>query len=583
MEAAAVLENQRSQMHNALVLCAIAKTGDPRTFLAGQRIARLGNNSEIFRQERKAIETLAGGNSECRTGAQEALYEAALDGLPQSNVRMLSERAGWLTKWNIARSSTDPAKSIAEQFEFADARIHLPDYLPAWAGYAAETNYVAPTDGQYVLTGDLAGTKISIDHQELGSGPFALEAGPHRVQILFRGADSAPRIRIVAFSAIDEKVFQKLSSREASYVRAAVALGSGYPQESAEMIRQSELAGTVLGAKLLENASLQSAPHLESTSAEAIPMPPQPGAPDSLLYAQWLAAHNRDLDAIETLTSTLRAWPLDREAHRMLIAELQRVGNNLAADRAAAEFLAIAPNARNLRRMAHNASLAQDIQMSAPFYAPYRRPAPAALVGPTAASDPVVILLQDKVAIARADGSVSLYMHRVVQLMTAGRAQMYRPLTLPEGAHLLTMRVVTNAAQLATLPPLFQAGDEIEEEYVVNYTGDGGMISHPEAFQYVFNDFNSPLLDARFVVLSPSSETPGYVIASGKVPASRVESVNGLRAEIWERKTESTNAATAEPAIVRVVENEHGWSIPPSVERRRILETIHPGPRPREA
>jgi hypothetical protein len=164
--------------------------------------------------------------------------------------------------------------------------------------------------------------------------------------------------------------------------------------------------------------------------------------------------------------------------------------------------------------------------------------------------------------------------------MTEAGAQGYRLLPMPNGAQLLTSRVVNRVAASASI---LRAGDEIEEEYVVNYTGDGGMISHPEAFQYVFNDFDSPLLDARFVILSPSNETPGYVIASGDVPKSRTDFANGYRAETWERKIESADANTSAPAIVRVVENENGWSIPPSVERRRILETIHPGPRPREA
>jgi hypothetical protein len=301
--------------------------------------------------------------------------------------------------------------------------------------------------------------------------------------------------------------------------------------------------------------------------------------------ARWLALHEHHAEAIAQLNRIVREWPLNRDAHRMLISELQRTGNSTAADRAAAEFLAIAPNARNFRRMAQSAELAQDDVNGAPFYQRYRREAPATVAMNQEPSTPSIILMQDKVAIARHDGSVSLYMHRVVQVLTAAGAHNYRPLALPEGAEMLTARVVNRevGSDQEPLAASLKPGDEIEEEFVVNYTGDGGMISHPEAFQYVFNNFDSPLLDARFVVLSPSTETPAYVIASGNVPPSDVESYGNLRAQIWQRTAASAAAAIADPAIVRVVENENGWSVPPSVERRRILETIHPGPRPREA
>jgi hypothetical protein len=301
---------------------------------------------------------------------------------------------------------------------------------------------------------------------------------------------------------------------------------------------------------------------------------------DFLRTARSLIDANRHSEAIAELTRIVHDWPLDREAHRLLISELQRAGNDCAADRAAAEFLAIAPSARNYRRMAQNAIAATTEDSVAPFYQPYRRPAPAALATSSDAGSPAVILLQDKVAIARLDGSVSVYMHRVVQLMNATGAEQFQPLALPVGSQLLTARVVNTDRDLTSG---VATGDEIEEEYVVNYTGDGGMLAHPEAFQYVFNDFDFAMLDARFVVLSPAAESLGYVIASGNVPPSRTEFINGQRAQIWEKKLESADAATDAPAIVRVVENENGWSIPPAVERRRILETIHPGPRPREA
>jgi hypothetical protein len=609
MEAAHLLENQGAELRGALAVCALAKNADPRTEIAAMRLTALGQNSEPFRKKHEAIERLAGGDSACASAASEALYAAALDGLPESNVRQLAGRSGWLTEWTIARAVATNTKSQPEQLEFADGQVRLPDYFTPAVSYTAAAAFDAPDDATYTINAETNGGKISIDGREIAEREVVLSAGKHEVRVTFRGTERGPRIRIVKSAATRDQnaKVSHASAREIEYIRAAGDLAAGKRTEAIDAIRESELAATAVGLRLIDDATPQtqtvSAPALlplavvlahpscenvksaldvrtNRDSQATLEEHFRSCGPDSIAYAQWLAASDRHLDAIAELNRLLNEWPLDREAHRLLVSELQRVGNNQAADRAAAEFLAIAPNARNFRRMAQNAALAHADASTTPFYEPYRRIAPDALPETSQPTAPVVILLQDKVAISRADGSVSMYMHRVVQLMTEAGAQGYRLLPMPNGAQLLTSRVVNRVAASASI---LRAGDEIEEEYVVNYTGDGGMISHPEAFQYVFNDFDSPLLDARFVILSPSNETPGYVIASGDVPKSRTDFANGYRAETWERKIESADANTSAPAIVRVVENENGWSIPPSVERRRILETIHPGPRPREA
>lgn len=603
MEAAVLLDDAKTELASATTVCKLAKPGDPRATVAAMRLTTFGQNSEALREERSSVEAVAGGESACAPAAVEALFVAALDGLPQSNVRDLAQRAGWLTKWTVSR--TGNSTSIAERFEFADARIQLPDYLPRTASYVAETIALAPRTGSYLLGSNLAVDKVLIDDVPTAPGAVNLSVGPHRVRISFRPAEVAPRIRIARSSEVQPtRADMHLSAREKLYLEAAVALAAGRASEASGEIRESELAATEIGQALMTQAarmvtvstqaqnvvSHASCGNLEAamsnrTQAAGIAERLQACAPDSLAYARWLAVGQRHAEAIQELSRVVREWPLDRDAHRLLIAELQRVGNNTAADRAAAAFLAIAPNARNFRRMAKNAIADSGEAGSAPFYESYRRAAPAALSVDAAADSSAVILLQDKVSVARPDGSVSLYMHRVLEVMTAAGAQEFRPLALPDGAQLLTSRVVNapDPAQAGGLPSSLKAGDEIEEEYVVNYTGDGGMIAHPEAFQYVFNDFDFPMLDARFVVLSPGDQSPGYVIASGNVPASRMEYVNGICAQIWEKKAQTVSAAGSDPAIVRVVENENGWSIPPSVERRRILETIHPGPRLREA
>lgn len=596
-----LLEDQPTEIRAALSLCKLAPSDDPRVSVAALRLASFGQNSEFFRQQRASIETLAAGHSVCASAATSALYQASLDGLNNTDVRHLAQVSGWLTRWKVGRIGSAAAKFVPEQFEFVDARIQLPDYLPRAATYFAETTFNAPAAGEYVLSGNVAATRLFIDNHPANFGPVDLTAGSHNVRITFRAAESTPRIRIVAARSGELRwTGLNLSPREALYLQAAVALEAGRPADATDLIRRSELAATAVGEKLVAQSEQAIVPPAEFESSASHPScgnlqaelsSPEHNlnleqnlrscSPGSLAYAHWLGTTNRHVDAIHELSQLLREWPLDRDAHRMLIAELQRIGNSAAADRAAADFLAVAPNAHNFRRMAQSASSAIDAA-GTPFYETYRRAAPAALPAFETSLSPQIILLQDKVAITRLDGSVSLYMHRVVELMTSEGAHGFQPLAIPDGGQLLTARVVsTDATQTSGFPPSLKPGDEVEEEYVVNYTGDGGMIAHPEAFQYVFNDFDSPLLSARFVVLSPSKESPGYVIASGKVPASRMEYFDNLAAQIWEQE-KSVNAGASDPAIVRVVENENGWSIPPSVERRRNLETIHPGPRNRE-
>ncbi len=596
-----VLEDQPTEIRAALSLCKLAPSDDPRVSVAALRLASFGQNSEFFRQQRASIESLAAGQSICAAAATAALYQASLDGLNNTDVRKLAQASGWLTRWKIVRTGSAAAKFVPEQFEFVDARIQLPDYLPRAASYVAETTFNTPAAGEYVVSGNVAATKLLIDNHPVNFGPLDLAAGSHNVRITFRAAESSPRIRIAAARSGELRwTGLNLSPREALYLQAEVALEAGRSAEATGLIRKSELASTAIGDKLIVQSEQAIVPPAEFESFASHPScgnlqaelsSPEHNvhleenlrscAPDSLAYAHWLATTNRHVDAIHELSQLLHEWPLDRDAHRMLIAELQRVGNSAAADRAAADFLAVAPNAHNFRRMAETANSAIDAA-GTPFYEAYRRAAPAALPAFETSLSPEVILLQDKVAITRLDGSISLYMHRVVELMTSEGAHGFQPLAIPDGGQLLSARVVSaDATQTSGFPPTLKPGDEVEEEYVVNYTGDGGMIAHPEAFQYVFNDFDSPLLNARFVVLSPSKESPGYVIASGKVPASRMEYFDDLAAQIWEQD-KPVNAGASDPAIVRVVENENGWSIPPSVERRRNLETIHPGPRNRE-
>ncbi len=137
-------------------------------------------------------------------------------------------------------------------------------------------------------------------------------------------------------------------------------------------------------------------------------------APESLAYAQSLADQGRHSQAAQALRQLLAAAPLNRSARLMMVRELQLAGDASEAERAADAWLRIAPNASEYRRLAAAASSSDDKTPDAqPFYAPYRRDAADAMLQITAAQFPgaSVVLVNDRVAILRPDGSVSLYVH----------------------------------------------------------------------------------------------------------------------------------------------------------------------------
>lgn len=320
-------------------------------------------------------------------------------------------------------------------------------------------------------------------------------------------------------------------------------------------------------------------------------------APESLAYAQSLARQGRHSDAARALQRLLAAAPLNRSARLMLVRELQRAGDDSAAERAAATWLRIAPNASEYRRLAAADSSSDLAADAKDFYALYRRDAVQAMLQADAPQIPgaPAMLVDDHVAIARPDGSVSLYVHTTTRFSNTEDIQRFARPSLPRGAQILQLQTLHSDSSvtamkldpespLSALPPL-SPGDAVDEKYVVNYAGDGGIPEHPEVFQFVFGRFDEQVLSARFVVLTPVGQADrGVVIASSDAPrlVSRVQDT--MLARIWERNEVSvTTGGLLLPAkslaIVRVVEQENGWTVPSDAEHHRRIETIHPGPR----
>jgi tetratricopeptide (TPR) repeat protein len=352
--------------------------------------------------------------------------------------------------------------------------------------------------------------------------------------------------------------------------------------------------------KTLQNAVAFYRAHGQMAAAESAEQKLDGCAPESLDYAKALSQQGNHAEAADALQQLLTAAPLNRAVRLMLIRELQLAGEDRGAQQAAAEWLHIAPNAERYHRLAAAGSEeeAADEPGDASFYAPYRRDAVA--IADDAASSvttaAAVELLDDHVAISRPDGSVSLYVHSVTRLGVDNAAQPAINLAAPQGAELLTLRVLHADGSATDLPrgarnslPSLLPGDVVDEEYIVHYAGDGGIPEHPEAFQFVFGSFNERVLNSRFVVLSPAEQADrGVVIATGGVPAITAKVVNGMLQRMWSSDdAEEAESVASAPRnglpIVRVVEQENGWSVPSSAEHQRRIETIHPGPRPQDS
>jgi tetratricopeptide (TPR) repeat protein len=322
-------------------------------------------------------------------------------------------------------------------------------------------------------------------------------------------------------------------------------------------------------------------------------------APESLAYAQSLAAQERHGEAAKALQQLLAAAPLNRSVRLMLVRELQLAGDDPGTERAAAAWLRIAPNALEYRRLAAAGSDEPGADAK-DFYAPYRRDA-AQAVWATAAqvTGAPLLLVNDHVAIARPDGSVSLYVHTATRFSSAEDIELFAGPNLPRGTQILQLRTLhsdgsvtamkIDAENLRNALPAFSPGDTVDEEYVVNYAGDGGIPEHPEVFQFVFGRFDAKVLSARFTVLTPAGQADrGVVIASSDAPRLVSQVKNTMLARTWERNEVSVTTGgltlhNQSLAIVRVVEQENGWTVPSDAERRRRIETIHPGPRFQES
>lgn len=550
-----------------------------------------------------------------------------------------------------------------ENFQFPDGRILLPGYMSRHGVFYAATGFSSLTAGRFTVSMESAGVaEVYADGKRVlrdnsrgsNSVDVDLAAGSHRILLKFIASSAPLRIALrPALEPAQATLPKRISLQEATYLLAAEDYAAGEFHTAASQIAGVAESESSAALQFLAQAAMRSShvlayttawdsPHIsppdklaaniaadDETTALSQRVAAHPScktlltamafyrrqgdiaaarssqqkldgcAPESLDYARSLSNDGNHAAAARALEGLLAAAPLNRAARQMLVRELQLSGDDQQAQRAAAEWLRIAPNAENYRRLAAGSSgllseqpSAQTASPNKDFYQPYRRDASVIARQAATASSPAesLELVDDHVAIVRPDGSVSLYVHTARHAFTEAAAAKIADSPLPRDAQVIAVRVIhSNGSATAVVgsTPALAAGDTIDAEYLLHYAGDGGIPEHPEVFQFVFGSFDEQVLHARFVVLMPAARADrGVVIASGDYPAMTVRVRNGMVERMWQEDASENDSALGSGAvlgIVRLVEQENGWTVPSNAEHHRRIETIHPGPRPQDS
>lgn len=291
-------------------------------------------------------------------------------------------------------------------------------------------------------------------------------------------------------------------------------------------------------------------------------------APESLQYARTLADAGRNSAAAAYLQQLIGRNPLHRAARRLLVEQLALANQQSAARLQAQQLHELAPNARSYARLAEDPGSAQDsksqraagFRQSLEFYIPYQRDG-LDLVQRSAqrsfSGGSAVVLLFDKVIQLQRDGTVSVYVHRITRPLNKDGIGRYGEIQLPRSADLLELRTIKSFGQViepelvqqkaSVSMPALEAGDAIEEEYVLHYPE---LQQSPEsATAMTLGSFEAPVLYSRLVLLSPPDVKLGIRERAG-APQALVGENNGLVIRIWQRdNVPQTVAESSLPSI----------------------------------
>ncbi|HWR16443.1 MAG TPA: DUF3857 domain-containing protein [Terriglobales bacterium] len=304
----------------------------------------------------------------------------------------------------------------------------------------------------------------------------------------------------------------------------------------------------------------------------------------------------------------VRTHPLSREARFLLVRELVLAGKTAQATQAAKELAAIAPNSKKFRDLAVSpmdpTSFADDqsdagslITDSAPFYATYRRDA-LALIRETKQrtdSGPAIMLLDDKVAHVAEDGTVSVYYHKVLKILTRAGVSSYGEVSIPENSQILELRTIAADGTVSepefhqhkttiSMPGLLP-GSVIDQEYVIRYPHRAGLDAHGPDFVFTFGSFKMPVLLMRFVSLTPTSLSVAARELNG-APRARISTDQRTRVQIWESQDAPSRAMEPSlpsrevlPTVAVIGIPEGGWADVRDYYREVLINASQSGTR----
>ena len=277
-------------------------------------------------------------------------------------------------------------------------------------------------------------------------------------------------------------------------------------------------------------------------------------APESMDYARVLSDSGRHKEAAVVLQRKLAHNPLNRGARRMLVEQLVLSNALNEASIQADRLRKLAPGssfyataaADPLKVLDSNSPRANGFISGAEFYAKYRRGglelARVPMSSKSTEGESSLILLDDHVLKIQADGTASLYSHRVVRLLTRQAIQQYGQITLASGAEILELRTIksdgrviepelTNQKSGVSMPAL-DPGDSIDEEFVSRYP-DWRLLPWG-SFLFEFGSVEAPVIRSRLVLIAPRTADINVEQRNGMPRPANTEIRGNQMVRIWE-------------------------------------------------
>lgn len=326
-------------------------------------------------------------------------------------------------------------------------------------------------------------------------------------------------------------------------------------------------------------------------------------APESLDYARVLAESGRHKEAAMILQQKLAHNPLSRNTSRMLVEQLVLSNAMNQAKLQAERLRRLAPGNRfyatvaadPLKVLDSNSARANGFVSGDEFYAKYRlnglELARGSMSNKGMEGQGTVILLDEHVLKIQADGTASLYSHRVVRLLNRQAIRQYGQITLPSGAEILELRTIkcdgrvmepelTNQKPAISMPAL-DPGDSVDEEFVIQYPD--WQVLPAGSLLFEFGSAETPVMRSRLVLIAPAAADIHVEQRNGMPEPAATELSGDELVRRWEM--DYLPALAREPFSPRGMLPAIDIAAGKSIERLReaLIESTRIGPHVMEA